>query len=91
MALPVGHAEGQAVYEILLSFWLEFPFKRLSHAINLFLLMYLQCPTEVIKQVVIETQKKEDYFHSTGLGWPLWILSCPFVNLGKNVNSLLIY
>lgn len=66
MVLPVGHAEGQAVYEILLSFWLEIPFKLLSHAISLFLLMYLRCPTEVIKQVVLESRKEEGCFHSTG-------------------------
>lgn len=66
MALPVGHAEGQAVYELILSFSLEFPFTCLSHAINLFLLMYLQCLRKAIKQVVIETRKEKDCFHSGG-------------------------
>lgn len=87
-ALPVGHAVGQAVYEILLSFWLEFPFKWLSHGINLFLLMYPQCPTEVIKQVVSEIRKGED---RTGVRCFSQILSSPFLDLGENMKTLIIY
>lgn len=89
MALPVGRAEGQAVYEILFSFWLEFPFKRLSHGINLFLLMFLQWPTEVIKQVVSKI-KKGGGGESTGIGCFSQNLSSPFVDLGENVNTLTI-
>ena len=80
MVLPVGHAEGQAVYEILLSFWLEIPFKLLSHAISLFLLMYLRCPTEVINRWSLSLGKKravfialgEDVFHGCTAA-SLWI------------------
>lgn len=91
MALPVGHAEGQAVYEIFLSFWLKFPYKLLSHAVNFFFLMYLPCPTEVLKQVVLESKKEEGHSHSTGLGCLSWIRSSLFMDLGENMNILLMY
>lgn len=83
----MGHAEGQAIYEILLSFWLEFPFKLLSHIIHILLLMHLQCSAEVIKQVIIKTRKGED---RTGFGYLSWDHS-PFMDLGDTMNTLRIY
>lgn len=83
----VGHAEGQAAYEILLSCWLEFPLNcspmLSTYSSNVFVMSYRSHKTGGP-----ESRKEEA---STVVGCLPWMRSSFFVDIGENMNSLLIH